>query len=34
MTVCPLFVEEERHVKANAREYNDKFSYAVSRRHI
>ncbi|TDH09495.1 hypothetical protein EPR50_G00087590 [Perca flavescens] len=28
MTVCCLYVEKERHVKANAQDYNDKFSYA------
>uniref|UniRef100_A0A8C9WYS0 Phospholipid-transporting ATPase n=1 Tax=Sander lucioperca TaxID=283035 RepID=A0A8C9WYS0_SANLU len=31
MTMCCLYVEKERHVKANAQDYNDKFSYAVSR---
>lgn len=29
--MCFLYIEKERHVKANARDYNDKFSYAVSR---
>ncbi len=29
--MCFLYVEKERHVKANARDYNDKFCYAVSR---
>lgn len=28
--VC-VCAEKERHVRANARDYNDKFSYAVSR---
>uniref|UniRef100_A0A3Q3KK42 Phospholipid-transporting ATPase n=1 Tax=Mastacembelus armatus TaxID=205130 RepID=A0A3Q3KK42_9TELE len=28
MTLCSLYLEKERHVKANARDYNDKFSYA------
>uniref|UniRef100_A0A8C2ZD84 P-type ATPase N-terminal domain-containing protein n=1 Tax=Cyclopterus lumpus TaxID=8103 RepID=A0A8C2ZD84_CYCLU len=27
-TMCSLYVEKERHVKANMRDYNDKFSYA------
>lgn len=31
MTMCPLYVEKERHVKANAWDYNAKFCYAVSR---
>uniref|UniRef100_A0AAQ5X6X6 Phospholipid-transporting ATPase n=1 Tax=Amphiprion ocellaris TaxID=80972 RepID=A0AAQ5X6X6_AMPOC len=31
MTVCSFFVEKERRVKANARDYNDKFSYADNR---
>lgn len=31
---CSLFVEKERRVKANSREYNDKFLYAVSRFHL
>uniref|UniRef100_A0A671W5R8 Phospholipid-transporting ATPase n=1 Tax=Sparus aurata TaxID=8175 RepID=A0A671W5R8_SPAAU len=28
MTMCPLYVEKERHVKANAWDYNAKFCYA------
>lgn len=28
-----LFSEEERHVKANDRDYNEKFSYTVSELH-
>ncbi|KAF3854965.1 hypothetical protein F7725_023020 [Dissostichus mawsoni] len=28
LTMCSLYVEEERHVKANARDYNENFSYA------